>query len=367
MAAAYPLILGPACGWGWNYSNPGYSAHALDATNDSIAWVFQSPYALTITQLGFRYNTRTGTPPTYRISLQGVSGTTGNPDGTVLGGGSPASATFTPPADATWNSTWRWVALDNSYTCARGDILAIVIDYSTGTINGSNTSSIAYATNNHAVQAMGMPYSNTNTAGTWAKQVFSWPLFGYRTATQRLGNVLQGSSAWTVSTTGQREVMRFVVPAAWGATFKVVGVRAMVSMPAGGNSFKLGLWEGDTLLQDVTIDTDVMGSNNGARMSDLYFDETSLSTLDCGTTYRVGVECVGNAATGLRVLEFGAYEDSETWRGQIDCYREQYNGSSWVQNSTQVPECALILDDFTEPAAGGGLLLNSGMVGGLRG
>lgn len=367
MGAAYPLILGPAAGWGWNYSNPGFSAHALDATNDAIGWVFQAPSALTIAQLGCRIDLRAGTPPTYRISLQGVSATTGTPDGTVKGGGSPASTTFTPPADATWNAKWKWFALDNSYACSRGEMLSIVVEYSSGTVNGTNYTSIHYATNNMSVQAMGLPFASTNTAGTWAKQVFSWPLFGYRTSTSRLGNIMQGSSAWTVATTGQREVARFTVPAAWGATFKVVGVRAMISIPPASNTFKLGLWDGTTLLQDVTIDSDMLGGQNGARMCELYFDESSLATLNCGTMYRVGVECIGNSTTGLRVLDFNEYEDSEVWRCQMDVYREQWNGSAWVQNSTQVPEIAVILDDFTEPAAGGGLLLNAGMVGGLRG
>ena len=53
------------------------------------------PEADTLTTGCFLYGLRTGTPPTYRAALEAV-GTDGTPDGTALGGGSPASVTFTP-------------------------------------------------------------------------------------------------------------------------------------------------------------------------------------------------------------------------------------------------------------------------------
>src|SRR5438105_4685448 len=107
MADAKYLLINPGYQVGSSYVPTSF---ALDQTTDQIEYIFQAAEAITITRLGFRYGTRTGTPPTYQVSLQGVDGT-GVPDGTVKGGGSPASATFTPPADATWDATWRWVTL----------------------------------------------------------------------------------------------------------------------------------------------------------------------------------------------------------------------------------------------------------------
>ncbi len=97
-----------------------FSNFSLNQNTDQLEFVFQAPEAITITKLGYRYGVRTGTCPTYIHSLQGV-GTDGNPDGAVKGGGSPASKTFTPPADTTFNGLFKYNTLDNAYTCARGE------------------------------------------------------------------------------------------------------------------------------------------------------------------------------------------------------------------------------------------------------
>src|SRR5690349_18160435 len=93
---------------------PSFYNQVIDsggASIDRIAHVLQLP-ADTWTHVGFRYGARTGTPVQHKTGLQ-TPDASGNPDGTYLGGGSPASGTFTPPADATWDGTWQWVALAN--------------------------------------------------------------------------------------------------------------------------------------------------------------------------------------------------------------------------------------------------------------
>src|SRR5262245_6559267 len=116
------------CLYEYGFLNGGFGTLALNQSTDTMEFIWDSyDNGLVISRLGFRYGTRTGTPPTYRISLQGVDGS-GLPDGTIKGGGSPASATFTPPADTSWNSTWQWINLSNTYTTAnRGEKLATVI------------------------------------------------------------------------------------------------------------------------------------------------------------------------------------------------------------------------------------------------
>src|SRR5688572_26797065 len=170
---------------------------SLDASNDGVGWVFQANSADAITHLGFRYGARTGTPPTYRISLQSPTAAGGLPDGTVLGGGSPASGTFTPPADATWDGTWQWVALTNSYTPSRGQLLVSAIEHSSGTVDGSNFSSFTRQVTGFRMDD-GFPYSCILTAGTWAKSTM--PCFGYRTANGRYGYI--GQSAYATNTAG---------------------------------------------------------------------------------------------------------------------------------------------------------------------
>src|SRR3990167_2686468 len=103
-----PFPLTSAAGGSISANNQG-----LTSSGHKLGQCFYPQLIDTITHLGFRYGLRTGTPPTYRVSLQALGGAA-KPTGTVLGGGSPASATFTPPADTTWDTTWQWVALTNS-------------------------------------------------------------------------------------------------------------------------------------------------------------------------------------------------------------------------------------------------------------
>lgn len=117
-----------------------------------------------ITKIGFLVSSITS-PPVYQVSLQAIS--SGAPSGTILGGGSPASATVTPAAG------WQWVTLANPYTPALGDVLAAVIEYSSGTIDASH----------HAVfnirlgsTTQDLPVPMTYNGSTWASSVQQFPL-----------------------------------------------------------------------------------------------------------------------------------------------------------------------------------------------
>src|SRR5574342_1044592 len=121
-------------------TSSGFATSTLNASGIKIAMIWQNPYtSIPYSTVGYYYNSRTGTPPTYKIGLQGVD-SSGNPDGIYKTNGSECSATFTPPADTTWNNTWRTETLTAGYTPAIGEFVALVIEYSSGTINGLNNS-----------------------------------------------------------------------------------------------------------------------------------------------------------------------------------------------------------------------------------
>jgi len=204
------LFGGPV--WGFTTSAT-YSTHPVDASNEGVLWVFQAETADAITHIGFRYSLRTGTPPTYRVSLQGVSGATGFNDGTVKGGGTPASKTFTPHASTAWDGTVQWIALDTSYTPTRGEGLCAVIEYSSGTINGSNNSTFSYQIANGPFgDNSSFPYSAINTGGTWARAIRN-VIFGIGTAASRYGYPQQSIFTTAVTTSGHRSAMAFTMNA----------------------------------------------------------------------------------------------------------------------------------------------------------
>lgn len=335
--------------------------HSLDANNDGLAAVFETFSADPITHLGFRYGSRTGTPPTYIIALEGVDGS-GLPDGTVKGGGSPASATFTPPASTAWDGTWQWVALSNSYTPTRSELLAATIRYSSGTVDASNFSSITRDLSGLAAANQGIPYELTLTAGTWAKRTSDGPVFGYRTASGRHGCIATGLFQTNVTTTGNRQALGFVLPSGHGSTFKLAGITAQMRVSAAAGSFVFGLWDSSgTMIQDKTYDADQFGNTGGSNSRSLcLFDESSLTALNYGTTYYVGFQSVSSSAVGMRGYQLSEAADRSAYPNGTNMWLGTWNGSAWSDDTTVIPICELILSDVTVPSGGGGAFIIGG-------
>ena len=80
--------------------------------------------------------------PVYQVSIQSLSAQK-TPSGTDIGGGSPTLKTFTPIAGV------QTITLTNPYTPALGDVLAIVVEYSSGTIDASHFASFNYRQGNN--------------------------------------------------------------------------------------------------------------------------------------------------------------------------------------------------------------------------
>jgi hypothetical protein len=337
---------------------PTFGTITLDGSTDAAEWIFQAYEAATITHLGFRYGARALTPPTYRISLQGVTNAT--PDGTIKGGGSPASATFTPPADATWNGLWQWIALTNSYTVARGEMLAIVIAYASGTVNGTNNSSFTTRVNLPTTQAL--PYAIENNAGSRTNQA-QCPVFGYKSASMVYGNPWETSTLTQFSSdsTPDEYALRFVVPAGLADTYKVRGIRITIRTPAASKTVLVTLYDtdGTTALQTMTWDGDTVSASASERIAEFFFDEVSLSTLTCGSVYRIGfAPQETSSGFALRTLDVESNAELAAFPGGTDWYLDtRTNGGAWTDDSTvnfRRPIAELILADITEPAGGGG-------------
>ena len=325
--------------------SPSLVNFVLNQTTDAIEWIFNVSGAITITKLGFRYGLRTGTPPTFKISLQGV-GVTGNPDGTIKGGGSPASATFTPPADTTWDGTWQWITLANPYTTTRGEFLAIVIAQSSGTINASNNSS--FTTNNNNTPTQNFPYAIRNDAGTRTRQN-TMPVYGYSSSSLAYGNVIQGvwTTAINASTTPDEQALNFMFPGDSGQTYQVIGVRLTMTLPA-GQSVKLILYDGTTVLQDVTFDTDLQYLATDISPFEIFFDEATLSDLLFGSVYRLSLQ--PQAASGtyyISALTVASTNDLTAWAGSTNFYQStRTDGGAWSDDTLTRPFVELIIDDW---------------------
>ena len=336
-------------------SSLAYATFILDQTNDAWEAIVQVPEAATITQVGFRYHLRAGTPPTYRISIQGVMAT-GFPDGTIKGGGSPASATFTPPADTTWDGTWRWITLSNSYTAARGEFIAIVIDYSSGTITAGNSSTITVGVDAIAGARQAFPYIVQNNAATQTKNNTTIPIVGWQTGTVTYGNPIETitDTQFSSGSSPNEYALKFNL-AGSNLTYSVMGARCVIRTPSATQTYSMHLREGTTALQTVALDSDYMTvADSGYRLYEMYFDETTLSTLNAGTSYYLSFEAT-SAATSftLHSLVADSAQDAEAWGGDGNWSLATRAGGAWTDVLTTRPWCELLLTDIAAGAGGG--------------
>lgn len=345
----------------WPTSTPSFSNHTVDASGDAIGLGFQARDTEAITHIYFRYGARAGTPPTFILTLEGVDATTGTPDGTDVGGGSPTAVTFTPPADATWDGTLQAVALTNAYTPTRGQVLVATIRYSSGTIDGSNNSTFTTDITSLASAIWLFPIGYRLTGGVWAKRQTP-PVVGVRTANRRYGLPVESLfSTRSASTVGHRQALKFTLPNICD-TFTLKGVRIAASLAAAAAAKNpvLGLWSAAGVIQNLTLDSDwSVNAVTAHCLYTFYFDESSLTTLTPGTAYYIGLE-VADAVNGgvlLNGLQLDSSADLDAYSGGGNFHFATFDGTNWTDDATVRPFVELLLGDITEPAGGGGVFM----------
>jgi len=328
----------------------GFTNFVLDAATDALEFIIQVSEADTITHVGFRIGVVTGTSPVYQVSLQGVAGN-GNPDGVIKGGGSPASATFTPTAAQ--NGTWQWIALANSYAATRGEFLALVIAYSSGTVDGANNASFTSVPTN-TDHFTGFPYVIQNNAGVRSRQT-NIAVWGIRSATSRQGKPWQSWFNTNISsdTTPDEQALRFLAPAAL-SQYTVAGVRAFIRTPASGKTVTVALWDGTTLLQSVTVDSDALVANNSTRLIEAAFQNAVLAQLTGGNVYRISFAPVQTAAN-FSLIGIGVPDalDLLAWPGETEWYLStRTNAGAWTDDPLTRPIAEIQLADITAASSG---------------
>lgn len=356
-ADAKRLVIDGGVPWCVEDLTPAAQNFSMNSSDDHIGWSYQMPEADTITQVCFRYGARTGTPPTYKVSLMGQAAASCDSDGTILGGGSPAEKTFTPPADATWDGTWRCETLANSIALTRGQVVHPDIRYSSGTVDGSNFSSFTSHWHNCRPNRH-LPITSTVSNGGTAtcEQGIDFPVFALKSATKTYGYPILSTTRtqYSSDSTPDEFGMAFTFDASWFSSGKLIGAEFNIRTPAAGKTFLAKLYQGTTLLQDVTVRGDWLGgvNQNGATIT-VYFDEVTLSTLTAGTEYIVSLvpqETSSNLA--LYTYDANAAAELSAWGGGTAFYLvTRSDGGAWTTTTTKRPAVRLIMDDITAPVS----------------
>lgn len=344
-----------------NTTTPGFNSHTVDAANDGIALLVQLLDTTPVTHLLFRYGGfGAGVPPTFLVAFEAPA-STGNPDGTPRGGGSPASATFTPPADTSIDGLMQEVALANAYTPAgRAEENYITIRYSSGTINGSNFSTFTTDITNVAASSLHMyPPGNRLTGGTWAKRTQPPYVCGWKTDDGNYHGFPIESyyNTRTASTVGHRQAVKFNLPGT--GTFKLLGMEFAGSIAgATGKTPKFGLWNAaGTLLQSFSLDSDTVSAPTSSyRSYRIKCADATLATLSFGTDYYFGIEVVDatNGDVLINGITVGNANHQKAFPGGNTVCISNWTGAAWSDVTTARPWAKLMFDDISASGGSGG-------------
>lgn len=349
-------------------TSPVNATFVVDASDKSTASVFWAPAGLVITHLFSCISAVTGTVTNIaRISLQGLS-TTGNPDGTIKGGGTPAEDTYTPTVASTWQ------VLDNSYTVQSvvngGEYLCIVLENLAGT-PASNNFTVVTTNSIGDGASVGQPYSLTETGAAWTKVTTLSPIYGFKTASRTYGMPLAvhatAAPARTMTTTV--EIGNLInLSSSYGSTYNIIGADIYMGNIPTGNTYWLGLYSGVTLLQQAQMDSDFSGivNNAGIRAYRIYFGG-ALSSLSFGNTYTLGI-CASSGSSGalaaLDVLDAGdqsafalgtqMYGRNRTLGTPVTTSVGPVSGeTAWTDESTRRYKIFPVISDWTIAGASG--------------
>ena len=351
-----------------------FTSFTLDGTTDACGAVFQVEKAMVITQVGFRVNTITGVPGELTVSLQSLDAS-GYPSGTILGGGSPASVAIASPSASFTAAEIYWATLSNTYSAVAGEMMAMVLDPTAGTwATGTEQLTISVVVIGFGVQRPGTPYGVQCPSGTWAR-VNGYPVYGITSGTDTQGLPLEDLNANTIDsgTAINQYGFAFTLPAGWSSTFKLRGVIwALAKQQTATQTFDVVLYDSDgtTELQVMNYNSEHHGTTaTGAtyRNCDLFFDETTLSTLTFGTKYYIFIRPLTTSGD-LNFNDFGYRRAADLQALPLgeNCFlcSKATTATAPVELTTRRPLVGLIFDDITEPTGGaGGMIVHPGMNG----
>lgn len=330
----------------------GSTNFLIDAAGEKVAGVFQIPKSGTITHLGFSVGTVT-TAETLKVGLETVNAS-GDPTGTQYGGS--AVGTQASPA-----SDWFYeVALGTPATATVGDTVAIVVQFNS-TIGNLNILGIQSPSTR-----VGYPYIDHYTA-SWAKNSATQPTFSvkYNDGTYEYCGLLPivlTSTTYNNGSTPDERALYFSLP------FPSAAIGAWVHLDLDG-AVDIVLYDSDgsTTIGSFSM---VVAERAGTSRRWHYgrFTQGSVS-LSANTAYRLSVK--PTSVTSIILNEFTVLSNAMfdmLSLGSNGYLSTRTDAGAWTETNTQRPFVGLILNKFDDGVGGsGGMLVHSGMTGGMRG
>lgn len=357
----------------------GLIGDLIDAAGEKVAVIgnvwhpTQKTGTINIRKIGFRAGgTTLNAASEIRVSLQNVSQTVGppyQPDGVQdqFYDFKTATTAITP---SSWNSTGNLSAdrvvnlASDSATDANPRRLAVVFEFQVFT--AADSLNIVNLVPPQMLSGMGGVVVNV---GSWAQNANRYGLIAFECDD---GSFAFLSGAVPIATNGTVAVSSTGAIRRAGLRFRVPTVRtldrvALTFTTPNNCDGRLVLYDGDgtTELRSIDLDNDDCRSTTNALYIDLPFEPV---TLAAGTWYRLAF--VGGTATAAAV-QYVDVAAAALMDGLVlgqDAHWTQHDGTSWAETTIRRPTFGLGFGAFDDGiSAGGGLLVNPGMTGGIRG
>jgi len=338
-----------------NYATSDVFNFAIDSSGDYFGSTFYARNTSAITTAYVYVDGITGTSPTYKAVLEQYDGSsTGQPDGVDLGGGSPTAKDFTPSGTG-----WQTITFTNSYTPTQGEYIALVIRYSSGTVDaGNNCDFAAY----NARKAFSYDYLSTRPF-TLTSEKNGLPYATAQAADGTTYGYAAGGPSYEyydmdTGTTPDEAGIKITLPSAC-STLTLRSVRYQYMGVATASDFDVKIYDtdGSTVLTTKSVVHGWGGSNGPAKQGMTVLSANQ--TLTCGSTYRVTLLPTTTYNVWLYYASYinTSVKDNEWVYGPSDVVivgTVRTDAGSWTDSDTDVPFIELGFSDMTAPGAGAG-------------
>lgn len=329
-------------------TTPAITTQVIDAAGEGIGFQFRSPLTDSLDRVYFHVTATAGTPPVYEVRIETVDAN-GLPTGTLAGGS--AAETFTPGGGAESFA----ITLSTPAALTAGTHYALVIQHSSGSIDGSNNATFNARITQIFDGGLG-PVAVVDTGAGWSVQTGASPTMAvqFDSTTNRfvLGccpciNMGQ-EGTWGSTTNPDERGMLFTVP----VTIDLIGCFFAMRLTSIASDFDIALYGGDSsgdtdLLERQSFDAGFM--NTG--WSGMAVTWNSIHTLASGTNYRITMEPTTTNAVRLRGGEFPSQALREMVFGLPMQKTTRDGGGSWTNAAAEV---VAIKPWFENTVAGGG-------------
>ena len=342
-----------------NGGAPAFQTVTLDATTDRYAVVFRAEDNMTVTSVQFRQGTVTGSPDALRVGLQEVDANNGLPNGTWLGGVSNYQALTIVSGN---NNSFVTATLPTSVTLIRGQVVAMVLQPVSGGGGGAGWDGSDFMTVSRTIANVAYGHRGPYAVDNTTKSTNQNCVFKINTSTRSYGLPIETitSRSNNSGSTPDEYGMYFRIPSGVCSTYKIQGVRISGALSSADWYLRLYDTNGTTVLQEVFVDSSEL-SMGTVYPSLIYWDTSTLATLNAGSYYRLVFAPATTTATGaLYAWDLDSAADRICFLGDAAdiSATERTNAGAWTETDTRLWAMQALIIDITAPTGGGGLAAN---------